>query len=122
MLKKTIVYTDFNGTERTEDHYFNLTEADLIEMETGVTGGLSEMLNGIINAKDQAALIKFFKDLILKSYGIKSPDGKTHDKSEKISHDFACSGAYPVLFMELATDADAATAFVKGIIPAKYNQ
>jgi hypothetical protein len=122
MLKKTITYTDFNGVERTEDCYFNLTEADLIEMETGVTGGLSEMLNGIINAKDQAALIKFFKELILKSYGIKSADGKNHKKSEAISEDFACSAAYPVLFMELATDAEAATAFVKGIIPAKYNQ
>lgn len=122
MLKKTIKYVDFNETERTEDHYFNLTEADLIEMEAGVTGGLTEMLNGIVAAQDQAALIKFFKELILKSYGIKSADGKTHDKSEKISHTFACSAAYSALFMELATDAEAASAFVKGIIPAKYNK
>lgn len=122
MLKKTINYTDHNGVERTKDCYFNLNEVELIEMETGVDGGLSEMLRGIIDSKDQGALIRFFKDLTLRSYGIKSADGETFDKSDKIKHDFECSAVYPVLFMELATDADAAAAFVNGIVPAKYSK
>lgn len=122
MLKKTITYTDFNGVEKTRDCYFNLNEVELIEMETGADGGLSAMLQGIIDAKDQGALIRFFKDLTLRAYGVKTSDGEGFDKSDKIRHDFECSAAYPVLFMELATDADAAAAFVKGIVPAKYNQ
>jgi hypothetical protein len=122
MLKKPITYTDFNGVEKTKEYYFNLTEVELIEMETGVDGGLSEMLQGIIDAKDQGALIRFFKDLTLRSYGIKSADGEGFDKSDKIRHDFEHSAAYPVLFMELATDADAAAAFVNGIVPAKYSK
>lgn len=122
MLKKTITYTDHNGIEKKKDCYFNLNEVELIEMETGVDGGLSEMLKGISESKDQGALFRFFKDLTLRAYGIKSADGETFDKSDKIRHDFECSAAYPVLYMELATDADAAAAFVNGIVPAKYSK
>ena len=118
MLKKTITYTDYNNVKRTEDFYFNLSKAELMEMEMSTSGGLAEMINKIVAAQDTTAIIKIFKDLILKAYGEKSPDGKRIIKSEEISNAFAQTEAYSDLFMELATDADAAAAFVNGIVPA----
>lgn len=118
MIKKTITYTDYNGVERTEDHYFNLTKAEIMEMELSTTGGLAEMIQKITAAQDAPAIIKLFKDLVLKSYGEKSPDGRRFIKSKEISDAFAQTEAYSQLFMELATDADAASKFVNGIMPA----
>ena len=117
MLKKIITYTDYNGVERTEPFYFNLSKAELMEMELGVTGGMTEMLNKIINAKDGPSLMKTFKEMIMKSYGIKSDDGKRLIKSEELSIAFTQTEAYSVLFMELVTDDKAAADFVNGIIP-----
>lgn len=118
MLKKTITYTDYNGVERTEDHYFNLSKAEIMEMELSTTGGLAEMIKRVVAAQDQPAIIKIFKDLILKAYGEKSPDGKRFIKSDDLAIAFSQTEAYSVLFMELATDADAAAKFVNGIVPA----
>lgn len=117
MLKKPITYTDYNEVERTEDFYFNLSKAELMEMELGVTGGMTEMLNKIIAAKDAPSLMKTFKEMIMKSYGIKSDDGKRLIKSEELSIAFTQTEAYSVLFMELITDDKAAADFVNGIIP-----
>lgn len=117
MLKKTITYTDYNNTERTEDFYFNMTRAELMEMELGTTGGMTDMIQKIVAAQDAPAIIKIFKDLVLKAYGEKSADGKRFIKSEEISTAFAQTEAYSQLFMELATDADKAAAFVNGIVP-----
>ena len=117
MLKKTITYTDYNGSERTEDFYFNLTKAEIMEMEMSTTGGLTEMINRIVAAQDAPAIINVFKKLILKAYGEKSPDGKRFIKSDEISTAFSQTEAYSQLFMELATDADAAAKFVNGIVP-----
>lgn len=121
MLKKTITYKDYNGTERTEDFYFNLSQAELIEMEMGVSGGLAEMIKRITAAQDAPAIIKIFKELILKAYGEKSPDGKYFLKEDKdgrpLADGFKQTEAYSKLYMELATDDKAAAAFVNGIIP-----
>lgn len=117
MIKKTKTYKDFNGLERTEDFYFNLTEAELVEMETDVDGGYAEMLQTIIKAKDVKTLIKVFKDLVLKSYGVKSLDGKRFEKSPEIANAFAQTQAYSDIFMELAFDDIAASEFVNGIMP-----
>lgn len=117
MLKKTITYTDYNGVERTEDFYFNLSKAEIVEMELGTVGGLSESLNRIVKTMDGPAIIKFFKDLVLKAYGEKSPDGKRFVKSDEIATAFSQTEAYSVLFMELASDSDAAATFVNGIVP-----
>lgn len=119
MLKKTITYTDYNGSERTEDFYFNLTQAEVTEMEMSTSGGLAEMINRVVAAQDAPSIIKIFKDLILKAYGEKSPDGKYFEKSEEKSTAFSHTEAYSILFMELATDADAAAKFVNGIVPNK---
>lgn len=118
MLKKTITYVDYNGTERTEDFYFNLSKAEIMEMEMGTTGGLAEMIKKVVDAKDAPAIIKIFKDLVLKAYGEKSLDGRRFIKSEALSNEFSQTEAYAQIFMELATDADKASEFVKGIIPA----
>lgn len=118
MLKKTINYTDYNGAQRTEDFYFNLTKAEIMEMELSTTGGLAGMIERVVASQDAPAIIKIFKELVLKAYGEKSPDGKRFMKSEELSTAFSQTEAYSILFMELATDSDAAAKFVNGIIPA----
>lgn len=122
MLKKTITYVDYNGSQRTEDYYFNLSKAEIMEMEMSTTGGFAEMVQKIVKAQDAPAIIKIFKELILKAYGEKSPDGKRFIKNEEISTAFSQTEAYSQLFMELATDADAAANFVNGIMPADMNK
>lgn len=119
MLKKSITYTDYNEVERTEDFYFNLTEAEIMEMEMGTSGGMAEMIERIVAAKDAPAIIKIFKEIILKAYGEKSPDGKRMVKNDELRDAFSQTEAYSKLFMELATDADKAAEFVNGIIPNK---
>lgn len=125
MLKKTVTYTDFNGTERTEDFYFNLSKAEIMEMEMGTTGGLAESIQRVVAAQDAPAIINIFKDLVLKAYGVKSPDGKRFMKTvngTRLADEFAETEAYSIIFMELATDADAAAKFVNGIVPADLAQ
>lgn len=123
MLKKTITYNDYNDVERTEDFYFNLSKAEIMEMEMGTTGGLAEMINKIVQTQDAPAIIKVFKDLILKAYGERSADGKRFEKKNgALAEAFAETEAYSQLFMELATDADAAAVFVNGIIPKDMQQ
>lgn len=118
MLKKTITYIDYNENERTEDFYFNLSKAEALEMEMSTTGGLTEMARKIVAAQDTPALIKLFKEFVLKAYGEKSADGKRFIKSEEIATAFSQTEAYTQLFMELATDADAAAKFFNGITPS----
>lgn len=122
MIKKTITYNDYNGLERTEDFYFNLSKAEIMEMELSTTGGLAEMITRIVAAQDQPAIIKVFKDLILKAYGEKSPDGRQFMKSEELSTKFSQTEAYSQLFMELATNTTAASDFVNGVVPANMSK
>ena len=121
MITKTIKYVDYNGTEREEKFMFNLSKAELMEMEMGTTGGLAETIQKIIETQDAPSIIKIFKELILKAYGEKSVDGKrfvkVNDAGVPLSIDFSQTEAYSQLFMELATDAEAAAKFVKGIVP-----
>ena len=118
MLKKTITYNDYNGVERTEDFYFNLSKAELMEMEMSISGGLTEMIEKIVATKDAPAIIKIFKELVLKAYGEKSADGKRFEKKNgALAEAFAETEAYSQIFMELATDADKAAEFVNGIMP-----
>ena len=117
MVVEKIKYTDFNGLEREEESMFNLTEAEITEMELTTDGGLSDSIKKIIAAQDTPEIIKVFKMLLLKSYGEKSADGRRFVKSEKLSEEFSQTNAYSQLFMKLATDDKAAVAFINGIMP-----
>ena len=117
MLPITRKYTDFNGVEREETFYFNLTKAELADWEFGVTGGLSKMVEKITATKDIPALAKLFKEALLKAYGVKSDDGRRFIKSEELSTAFSQTQAYSDLYMELAQDDKKAAEFINGIIP-----
>lgn len=121
MFVKTITYEDFNGAERTEDFYFNLTNAEIMEMELGEAGGLTEMLDRIVKSKDAPAIVANFKKIILQAYGEKSPDGRRFIKSPELREEFAQTEAYSQLFMELASNDDSAAEFVNGIMPKQKN-
>ncbi len=121
MLKKTITYVDFDGNERTETFYFNLTQAEIAEMELSTKGGLAEKINRIIEAQDNETIIMMFKDIIGKSYGEKTVDGKYFVKNQQVRDAFMQTQAYSNLFMELASDTEAATAFINGILPTPSN-
>lgn len=118
MLKKTIKYTDFDDNERTEDFYFNLTKAEVTEMELSTEGGLEKVLTKIVNTRDNKRMIELFKDLILRAYGEKSIDGKRFIKNQEIRDAFAQTEAYSELFIELCSNTQAAVEFVNGIIPS----
>ncbi len=117
MLKKRIKYTDYNGVEREEDFYFNLNKAEVAEMELSIKGGLAALIQQIVDTDNRPELIRIFKELILKAYGVKSLDGKRFIKNDEVRDEFVQSEAYSEMFMELATDATAASEFINGIIP-----
>jgi hypothetical protein len=124
MLKKTITYKDFNGVEHTEDFYFNLTNAEIVEMEISenLKGGFGDMIKAIVASQDGRQIVPLFKEIILKAYGVRSSDGRTFKKSQELRDEFAATGAFSVLFVELATQADAATVFINGIAPADLGE
>lgn len=122
MFKKTIKYVDFDGNEREEDFYFNLNKAEIIEMEVSEEGGLQATIKKVVQTKDASKIVKMFKDLVLKSYGEKSMDGRRFIKSQELSNAFSQTEAYSNLFMELATDADKAAEFVNNIVPQDLQQ
>lgn len=122
MLKKEITYTDFNDNKVTEPFYFNLTEPELIDLDVDVEGGLSTFLRRIIETTDQKALIEIFKKIVIISYGKKSDDGKHFFKSQEERDLFIQHAAYPVLYMELATETDAAVKFLTGVLPREMRK
>lgn len=122
MLKKTVTYVDYNGVERTEDFYFNLSKAEVTEMELSVEGGFSKMLEEIVKSNDNARIIELFKEMVLKAYGEKSADGRRFVKSKELAEAFSQTEAYSEIFMELALDEKAAAAFINGIMPANLGK
>ena len=122
MYKKTLTYEDFNGETVTEDLYFNLSKAEILEMNFHLQGGLMNYAQSIINARDSESLANLFKDLLLKSYGEKTPDGKHFMKNEKIRQEFECSVPYEILYVELSTNDVAAAEFFNGIVPKELRE
>jgi hypothetical protein len=112
-----ITYEDYNGNQRTENFSFHLSKAEIIEMELSTEGGFGERIQHIVDARDTPTLIKIFKELILKSYGVKSADGRRFEKSEQLSNEFSQTEAFSQLYVKLATDVDAATSFINNIVP-----
>lgn len=121
MYKKTATYTDYNGVERTEDYLFNLTKAELTMMNMSAVGGLQVQMQKMIDRQDGAAIMKFMKDILRRSYGEKSDDGRRFIKSEQLSDEFEQTEAYSDIFIQLCTDAKFASEFVNGILPADLN-
>ena len=117
MLKKNIKYVDYDGNERTEDIYFNLNKAEVIELQLGTVGGLTKTLEKIVQEKDTSRIIEYFKTIILKAYGEKSADGRRFIKSQELRDAFEQTEAYSELFMELARDAKMAAEFINGVLP-----
>lgn len=119
MFKKRITYQDFNGETRTEDFWFHMSEVDLLEMDSKYPGGMQGIIQQMIDAKDARKLFELAKDIIQLSYGRKSNDGRTFEKSEEITRSFTQTQAYVDLFMEIGSDADKAAEFIKGVMPPK---
>ena len=117
MLKKTITFEDFDGNDVTEDFYFNLSKSDIAEMEMSQKDGLTKYIKRIVAENDGAKLIVIFKELLIKSVGKRSEDGRRFIKNQEITDDFVQTNAYSELFVELATNADAAAAFIAGVVP-----
>ena len=117
MLKKTITFEDFNGETRTEDHFFNLTKAEITEMELSKEGGMTVLLRRIVAEKNAPAMATSFKEILRRAYGRKSDDGRRFQKSDEIWKSFEESGAYDVFFMELMENPDKMAAFVNGVVP-----
>ena len=117
MHKITMNYENFNGEQVSEDLYFHLSKAELLEMNFKAKGGLYNYLQSIINAHDVATLADLFKELLLKSYGEKTPDGNGFIKTPEIALKFKSSIPFSELYTELCTDADKASAFITAIIP-----
>ena len=122
MIQKTITYTDFDGNERTEDFYFHLTEQELTEWELSVDGGLSGVLTRIMKSKDDRKTMELFKEILMKSYGVKTPDGRGFIKNQEVLDNFKYTQAFSDLYMELATDDKAAAEFINGILPKNLVQ
>ena len=122
MLKRDITYEDFNGDTVTETFYFNLTKTEIIELEVSYDGGLEAMLRSIIKAENVRALVSEFKKIVLLSYGERSEDGKRFVKNDGMREAFSQTAAFDTLFMELATNDDAASIFIKGILPKDMAQ
>ena len=116
MFKKVIKYEDFNGNQREETFYFNLSKAELMEMELSTTAGVEEMIRMLIATKDNAKIVEVYKNLILKSYGIKSEDGTRFIKSQELRDSFEQSNAYSEFFIELMSNSEAQTAFINGVV------
>lgn len=117
MVKKTMTYENYDGVKITEDFYFNLTKAELVELEAMTPGGLANKINRITQTVNAPEIMSLFKTLIMKAYGEKSEDGKRLIKSEALSKAFTETEAYSDLFMELVTDAEAGAKFIQAIIP-----
>lgn len=121
MLKKTITYKDFNGVEKTETHYFTLTESELTRMTMSEYGAMDERLKEIVSKRDTALIMDEFYDLMKLSYGVKTPDGRFIKKKDGrlLFEDFETTGAFDALFMELCTNGASAAEFARSIIPDK---
>lgn len=121
MLKKEIKYIDYDGNERKEIHHFNLSEAELAEMQLSTEGDFQSQIQETVDANNKTKIFSIFKDLILKSYGVKSADGKRFTKNPEVLAEFMETEAYSKLFMELVSDYDAAQAFIRGVLPPEIS-
>ncbi len=121
MFTDTVTYTDFNGVEQTDTLYFNLSKAEILDMEMSVDGGYSEYLEQIVKSEDPNKIMSTFIDIVKKTYGIKSEDGRRFIKSPELVEEFMQTEAYSEFIMKLVSDEDYAAKFVNGVLPKVDN-
>lgn len=119
MIKKTVVYEDFNGVTREEDFYFNLTTTELMKLESDVPGGFAALLEGIIKSNNAVGVYQQLRYILSRSYGIKSEDGRRFEKDPKYFEDFETTEAYSNLIESLINNPDEMNAFIEGIMPKR---
>ena len=117
MYKITETYIDYDDNQRTEDFYFNYSEAELTDLQFSVSGGLAGMIDKIIKTNDMPKLVELFRELIQKAYGEKSNDGRRFMKSPELTKEFTETVAYSQIYMRLATDSKAAQEFINKVVP-----
>lgn len=122
MTSKTVTYKDWNGMDRTETFYFHFSQAELMEMELSQEGGFSERVKKIAAANNLPDMLKIWKNFVLDAYGIKSEDGRRFMKNDEIRQSFVECPAYSIIFMELATNTEAASNFINTVVPAEMNK
>lgn len=123
MISKTIKYTDYNGTEREETFYFHLNQAELTKwLMTSGDYTLDKVLQRLSTERNGKKIMEIFDDLLQKSYGRPSLDGRRFEKSKELWEDFQQTEAYSVLFSELVYDAEKAAKFINGIIPSDLSE
>lgn len=117
MIKWPITYKDYNGEEHTEDFYFNLNKAEVMQLDLTYNGAFVDYLKSIVERRDGKEMARIYRELILDSYGEKSSDGRRFVKSEELKSAFEQSEAYVELYMQLATEDGAAAKFMEGVLP-----
>lgn len=118
MLKQTVEYKDYNGATRRDTLYFNLTEFELVEIQTESERGIEVDLKEAIENEDTKGILKFVKILVTNGYGVKSSDGRFFEKSPEILNRFVSSAAYSPFIMDLFTDIQGKMVpFINGIMP-----
>lgn len=117
MIKKTITFTDFNGNERVDDFYFNLTIDELVDLELSPTESVKNHLNRIINSDDSIEIYKVFKKIVLAAYGKKSDDGLRFIKNEELKEEFSQTNAFSELLFEFIKNSESAAEFINALIP-----
>lgn len=117
MTVKTITYTDFDGLERTEKFFFNLTQTEITEWDASIVGGLRQKIEEINEKKSIKDIVELVRDSILRSYGVKSPDGRRFVKSGNVATEFYETPAYDQLFMSFVENPATFADFLRAIIP-----
>lgn len=117
MIKKTVTYHDYNGVQRTEDFYFDLSEDKIVEMAVSKDGGIEAFIKRILQTRDQQEIVRMFREYLRLTYGEKSDDGKYFVQNDEVFEKFKSTRAYEKIFMELAFNADAAAEFINKTIP-----
>lgn len=116
MYKITKKFEDFNGVEKEQDFWFNLSKADILKMELSEEGGMDKRLDKLVKTKDMKEAIRVFEGLLLIAYGVKTDDGR-FVKNDQVRAEFASTAAYSDIYFELATNPEAAQKFVEGVVP-----
>jgi hypothetical protein len=118
MLKKDVVYEDFNGEQQTETLWFHVSKSEMIQLNFEENlGSLAAMVKA--NKANEQDILKVFKKIVGLAYGVKSEDGRRFHKDAAQTADFLNSQAYDALFMDILTgDSGKALEFIFGMFPA----